>query len=143
MKNNKILQIVGLSILVFLLIFGISAFIGRNEISQNKQNEEPRTINISLTIDGIYTDKPVEASLGNTVLEILESLNREDKNLVLMTKEYSGLGILVEGMGGNKNGDDNRYWQYFVNGLMPQIGADKFELQNGDFVEWRFEKSEF
>jgi hypothetical protein len=144
MNKNKILQVTGVGILVIVLIFGISTFVDRNKVSQNGQNEETQqTINVSLTIEGVYTNKQVTAAFGDTVLEVLQSLNEVNPELLLITKEYSGLGILVESIVGKTNGTDGEYWQYLVNGVMPQIGADKLELKEGDFVEWRFEKSEF
>jgi hypothetical protein len=143
MNKNRILQIVGIGALAFALIFGISAFVDRDRVSQNGQSEEhQQTINISLTIEDVYADKQIEAVSGNTVLEVLQSLDQEDQRLLLAIKEYSGLGILVESMYGKTNGTGDEYWQYFVNGAMPQIGADKLKLKEGDAIEWRFEKSE-
>ncbi len=67
----------------------------------------------------------------------------DDRNekMELTTKEYSGLGTLVESMGGNTNGTNDQYWQYKVNGIMPQIGADKLEVKSGDTIEWYFDKT--
>jgi hypothetical protein len=140
--NKKVLQIAGAGTLALALVFGLSALIERDRISQTSPNTEvPRqTINVSLTIDNLYTKDQVRAKSEDTVLEVLQSLNGEDQSLLLVTKEYSGLGVLVESMGGKTNGADDKYWQYFVNGTMAQIGADKLELKDGDYVEWRFEK---
>lgn len=100
-------------------------------------------INLSISIDNIYEKKPITVLSGLSVLEILEMLDEGDSDLNLELKEYSGLGVLVQGMVGMTNGEGNRYWQYEVNGVMPQVGASQYVLEEGDFIKWTFERSEF
>ena len=73
----------------------------------------------------------------STVLDLLKRLSEENQ-LNLATQDYENLGTLVIGLGDKKNGDNNKYWQYFVNGQMPQVGAGSFLLSGGEEVEWRF-----
>ena len=42
-----------------------------------------------------------------------------------------------------KNGQDQKYWQYFVAGEQPQISIDKYFPANNTYIEWKFIKSEF
>jgi len=49
----------------------------------------------------------------------------------------------VENIDGVKNGTDNKYWQYWVNGELPMVSADKKEVKKGDEVEWKFGPAEF
>ena len=35
---------------------------------------------------------------------------------------------------------NNKFWQYYLNGIYGTIGADLQLLENDDTVEWRFEK---
>ena len=93
---------------------------------------------ISLSIQDLYNEKSVDITGKETVLSVLQRLNAEDNAMMLKTKDYSGMGTLVEGMGSQKNGTDKKYWQYKVNGVMPQIGAGAYELTSGDKVEWFF-----
>ena len=37
-------------------------------------------------------------------------------------------------------GKNNKFWQYYLNGIYGTIGADLQPLENDDTVEWRFEK---
>ncbi|MEK7582030.1 MAG: DUF4430 domain-containing protein [Patescibacteria group bacterium] len=144
MNSKQNWQIVGIGLLVIALAIGIFIYTGKTIPSENNINQEvTQTSNISLTIEGLYSSKSISISEKETVLKILQTLNSENPQLKLSTKEYSGLGVLVESMNGNKNGTDDKYWQYKVNAVMPQIGADKLELKNGDSVEWYFSKSEF
>lgn len=79
---------------------------------------------------------------GQTVLDILKKLTAEN-NLVLETKDYENLGVLVTEISGFKNGQDNKYWQYFVNGEQPQVGAGSYQLSAGEIIEWKFEQSKY
>jgi len=144
MNKKNFLRITGIGIVALALIFGLSTFTNEGQELRDAPNQEvQQTISISLTIESLYSNKEIGAMSGDTVLEVLRSLNEEDPELLLVTQEYAGLGILVEGMNGKTNGGNDKYWQYFVNEVMPQVGADKLELKDGDSIEWRFEKSEF
>lgn len=65
-----------------------------------------------------------------------------ESGLALKTKTYD-IGILIEAIGEKKNGDGGFYWMYYVNGELPMVAADKYELKPGDKVEFKFEKSTF
>ncbi|OGZ27171.1 MAG: hypothetical protein A2365_00685 [Candidatus Nealsonbacteria bacterium RIFOXYB1_FULL_40_15] len=54
------------------------------------------------------------------------------------TKDFS-FGVLVESIKGKKNGEEGRYWSYYVNGEMPMVSADKYIVNKGDKVEFRYE----
>ncbi|PIR86005.1 hypothetical protein COU14_01160 [Candidatus Kaiserbacteria bacterium CG10_big_fil_rev_8_21_14_0_10_44_10] len=142
--NKKVLQILGVGTLAVALILGLSVYIDRQGDLQNAPTEDVQeTINISLSIEDIYVNKSISVAVGDTAYEVLQALDEEDPELLLVAKEYPGLGILIEGINGKINGEDDKYWQYFVNGTMPQVGADKLELKDGDIVEWRYEVSQF
>ena len=97
---------------------------------------------VSLTVQSLYTSKQVSITSGETVLQLLQALNATDQELQLSTKTYAGMGALVDGMHGLKNGADKKYWQYKVNGVMPQVGAGADILKSGDSVEWFFGPSQ-
>jgi hypothetical protein len=97
---------------------------------------------VTLSIEGVSTDTPRAITSGETALQLLEALNATDPNLKLTTKAYSGMGVLVEGIGGKTNGTDQKYWQYKVNGTMPMVGADQYQLASGDSIEWYFTGSQ-
>ncbi len=131
-----------------LLIICAAALIGGISFFTNKTTSTPVSLSeskaktISLSIVGVYTNEQVAVLEGDTVLGVLQKLNVKNPDLKVSTKEYSGLGTLVDGMGDYKNGVENKYWQYKVNGVMPQIGADAYQLKDGDTVEWFFASSE-
>ncbi len=144
MNPKQTRHIIGIGLLILAFALGLFAYTSKTTPPEKSAVQEvTQTGTVSLTVEGLYGSKSVSISQNETVLEILQTLNAEDPQLELSTKEYSGLGILVESIHGNKNGTDNKYWQYKVNGVMPQIGADKFELNNGDLIEWYFGTSTF
>jgi len=84
----------------------------------------------------------ITLSRKSTVFSLLEELSKE-KNFPIEFKTYEGMGIFVESIAGIKNGTDNKYWQYWVNGELPMVAADKKEVKKGDKVEWKFAPSPF
>jgi hypothetical protein len=96
-----------------------------------------------VAIQGLYEGVEVPVNGEVTVLEMLKQLDTQDAAVRLGTKKYEGLGVLVDALNGMKNGMDNKYWQYTVNGVMPQIGADTYKPGAGDRIEWRFTTSAF
>jgi hypothetical protein len=141
--NKKIIwQIVGVGAVAVILLLGVSAITERNNAPNGPAQEVSQAQSASVTIEGLYVNKSIEFSSPKTVLDLLKQLDTQDKEVRLVTKEYSGLGILVEGIGDKANGTDGKYWQYKVNGVMPQVGADKLEIKSGDTIEWYFDESE-
>lgn len=64
-----------------------------------------------------------------------------ENDISLNSKEYD-FGILVESIGDKKNTKDLA-WIYYVNGKSAEVGADKYELKDGDVVEWKYIKPNF
>lgn len=143
MSKKTIWQIIGVGAIAVVLLFGISAIIDRNETPIGPVQETSQTQTAIVTIEGLYVGKDVQFSSPKTILEILQQLDDQFEEVQLVTKEYSGLGVLVESIGGKTNGANDEYWQYKVNGVMPQVGADKLEVKSGDVIEWYFDRSEF
>lgn len=93
-----------------------------------------------------FPDKTVKYNIAisndSTVFSLLESIAQRE-NFKIESKVYKDMGVLVESINGFKNGADNKYWQYWVNGKLPMIAADKNKMKEGDIVEWKFEKIAF
>lgn len=149
MNKKTIWQLLALAVIAGALIFGLPAITNRNgdgipqqensQSSQDSQNNQ-QLQTVTLTIEELYSNKQVAITTDQTVLQVLQSLNNADPQVRLSTKEYSGLGTLVESMAGQTNRTNDEYWQYKVNGMMPQIGADQYKLKAGDSIEWYFTK---
>ena len=142
MKTNKTyIALAGISLVA--LVAGGVVFASKSSVpTAPAQPQTAQSDTITLTVQGLYTNIPVKIRTDETVLQVLQTLNSSDPQVSLSTKTYSGLGILVDGMHGVKNGTDKKYWQYKVNGVLPQIGADSYKLKDGDTVEWFFSASQ-
>jgi len=109
------------------------------EISQQEVKEE-----VSLTIDngeGAPWEFRADFKEGMTAFDLLKE-KADESGLTLKTKTYD-IGIMVETIGDKENGQDGKYWLYYVNGELPMVAVDKQELKPGDKVEFKFEKSPF
>ncbi|MEK7067848.1 MAG: DUF4430 domain-containing protein [Patescibacteria group bacterium] len=79
---------------------------------------------------------------GKTVLEVIKSVTAEHKiTFDYDPPEKSTYGAFIKQIGDKKNGTGKKYWQYWVNGLQPQMAADKYILKSGDTVLWTFSES--
>ena len=144
MKTKQLWHLLAIGAITIALTLGLTIYINRTSSpTSGPQQGTEKTETISLTIEDLYEDKQVAIALEETVLQVLQTQNAEDPELQLSTKDYAGLGTLIEGIGRKKNGTDKKYWQYKVNGVMPQVGADKYKLTNGESVEWFFDASRF
>ena len=58
------------------------------------------------------------------------------------TVEYTYYGQydsnLVDSIAGKINGENNSYWQYWINGEYGMVGADRQPVKNGNIIEWTF-----
>ena len=51
--------------------------------------------------------------------------------------------LFIEAINDFENGEDGRYWQYYVNNDFAHAGCSNYYLKNNDTVEWRFELSKW
>lgn len=49
--------------------------------------------------------------------------------------------FLIEAINDIENGENNRHWQYYVDGIFADVGCSNYFLHDNDVVEWRFEQS--
>lgn len=74
---------------------------------------------------------------GDSLFEFMKKTLPE-RNIKIAYENYSGLGALIAEIGGRKNGENGKYWQYWVNGNYAQVGASSYLLHPGDIIEWKF-----
>ena len=132
-------------LLIALVFFVAGFFLGQSYqlpvklTVPNEQagNFQPLTYVLQFSEHEIIEFQNVELNENQTVLDLLRQL-AEENQIALITEDYDSLGVLVTAVGDKANGQDNKYWQYWVNGEMPQVGADRFQLTGGERVEWKF-----
>ena len=96
---------------------------------------------VFLTIDTGKSTELLTASVSaSTPYEALV-VGAEQNKRTVTTKQYD-FGIFVTGIGDVITTNDFG-WIYYVNNVSGSVAADKYELQNGDQIQWKFEKSIF
>lgn len=116
----------------------------QTSVEENNTFSEMLKKEVTLVIDdGRGNPKTfiTEIKEGITAFDLLEE-GAKKLDLALKTKKYS-IGIFVEAIGDRKNGQDGKYWLYYINGQPPMVAADKKEVKAGDKVEFKFGKSPF
>ena len=147
MKKNTFIKILIGIIAIFVAWFifsgAINRPVGEEKTTDSLVREKKNGEEVILVIDNgiqieIFT---VEFSEETTAFDLLKN-KTEELNLNLKTKQYD-IGILVESIGDKENGQDGKYWMYYVNGEMPMVASYKNQKKVGDKVEFKFEKSVF
>lgn len=119
---------------------------GNKAINQPLEQNQKETIIVSLMLDfgngQVRTFNDVSLAKDAAVFALLEKVTSEN-NLKLSSKDYGELGVFVEGVGDIKNSiAGDKYWQYWVNNKYAEIGASAYNLNDGDFVEWKYIKGQ-
>lgn len=88
----------------------------------------------------ILGETTVEIKDGDTVFDVLKKQTRDNRihmdfmeSPVYQSVYVKGIANLYEFDGGPLSG-----WMYSVNGVFPNYGASKYELKNGDRIEWKY-----
>ena len=76
---------------------------------------------------------------GDTLEKAIENAV-EEKLIDIKGKNFLGLGFYVNEINGVE--ERNGYsWIYYINGLKATVGVSTYKLQDGDFIEWKYEKN--
>jgi hypothetical protein len=75
---------------------------------------------------------------NSTVFSLLEKL-AEKENFEIEFSFYPEMGVFVKSIGQAEGGTDNKWWQYWINGNLGEVAADKKKLKSDDVIEWKFE----
>ncbi len=146
MGKNIFIKIgIGIIIVIggWIIFSNIILHSGGEEETAGLPGQEEVEKEVVLVIDDGIQPKTfaVEFREGMTAFDLLKN-KAEESNLVLKTKTYD-IGIMIEAIGEKENGQDGKYWLYYVNGEMASVSADKKEIKSGDKIEFKFEKSPF
>ena len=145
---KKVNIIIGIGIIVIVIggsiIFSnkVEQPISRGETGTFQENIKKEIVLLVID-DSEGTPKTFEAEFneGMTAFDLLK-IKAVESNLTLKTKNFD-MGVMIESIGNKENGQDGKYWMYYVNEEMPMVAVDKKEIKPGDKVEFKFEKSIF
>lgn len=103
------------------------------------EKSDQTSVRISIIGDGWTIKDNLVAYKGDTAFSLLERC-AEENGFTVNTTYYSEFdSTLVNSINNAVGGTDGKYWQDDVNGQLPNIGADKYLLTNGDNLRWSFE----
>ncbi|MEF8879331.1 MAG: DUF4430 domain-containing protein [Candidatus Thermoplasmatota archaeon] len=117
---------------------------GENESidSSNQNNTTSKTMAVNMTINygnGTINRYTINTS-NETVYHILMETSKKYNFTVSSTYSEKYGSYQIQSIGGKKNGENSKYWIYYVNNTTGQISADKKIVDNKDEITWRFEK---
>jgi len=103
------------------------------------ENSDNTSVKLIVIGDKWIIKDNIFAYKEETVFSILDEFS-ERNNIFLKSTYFEQFdSVLIDTIGINQNGDNGKYWQYYVNGEIPMVGCDKYNIFNGDYIEWRFE----
>ena len=139
-RKRTVLEAVAFVVIISIAFFGLWALA---QFIEEADEPEPidSPINVTLRIDyGEHMDEYQMQTVNNTVYTLLTEC-AEDNNFSVGYTFWPGYdAAFINSINGFKNGNDEMWWQYYVNGKYGEIGCDKKEIFDGDVVEWRFEE---
>ena len=72
----------------------------------------------------------------------MKRLSKKNK-INIESIKYNNVGVFIKSINNKKNGDHNKYWQYWVNSRYAQIASDKYLLKDKDTILWKFTSSKY
>lgn len=70
-------------------------------------------------------------------LTSLAQLQDEASEVIIKESEF---GQYVDSIEGHQGGTDGKYWSFYVDGQMSEVGAGSYTQKGGEVIEWKFQK---
>jgi len=84
----------------------------------------------------VYT---IPVTSSSTALAAMETYAVSNQHFSFSGRDFPGLGLFLEEIGGKKN-KDGYYWTLFINGKLSELGASSAQVIPGDTLEWRYQE---
>lgn len=123
---------------VLVIAVGIATALNEISFTGGENNKVTATISIYFGNGTLWTFSDIETENATIFGFLMEAASKG--NFTVESTYYGQYdSMFVDSIASVKNGEDNRYWQYYINGNYGTVGADKQPVKNGDIIEWRFE----
>jgi hypothetical protein len=103
------------------------------------EKSDQTSVRIIINGDGWTLTDNLVAYHEDTAFSLLERSAKENGFSVESTYYEQFDSTLINSINDATGGTDGKYWQYYVNGNLPDVGADKCIIVNGDVLTWSFE----
>ena len=144
MHNKVVAALIGIVVAAGLMYFGYSY----NPSLKNISFQSSQSVGtVSMLIDNgreITGYKNLTIPADASVFGLLQNVTASN-NITLdfdPASSNSFNSVFIKQIDGRVNGEFGSFWQYWVDGEQPQVGADKYVLKGGETVLWTFRPSE-
>lgn len=96
------------------------------------------SVSVAVQGKGWSLNDRVVAYEGDTALSLLERV-AASHHLSVQTTYYASFDATLVNSIGPDAGQNSTYWQYYINGVLPMVGADHSPVTNGQSLVWRYE----
>lgn len=136
-RKELIMTVIGAAVVVSLSISAIAV------ISSMDVGSLDRNVTVTVIVDfgdgSVLRLEHVTTSNRTVFGALMEAARPCHGNFTVRWTYWAQYdSVLVDEINGIRNGEDGRYWQYWVNGEYGNVGADRYVLKGGEVVEWRF-----
>lgn len=139
-RKKDVIVYLSIAVMLVMIIYYVSV----SDLFEDNSNEKTYVHDVELSISApnwavSYT---AENTSNITVADFLiEWANNEQ---ISIEKQYfSGYNsFLIESIGNYTNGNQDYYWQYYVNKNYAEIGCSDYVLADNDTILWSFEPSQ-
>ena len=132
-------------VVVFVIVLIVLSFTGtamkipeKSDILWIEQSDQT-SVKIVIQGDGWRIEDNIFAYDGDTVFSILKKCSERNGFSFEYTYYEEFDSMLIDSINNDVNGDNGKYWQYYVNEDIPMVGSDKYTVSNGDSILWSFE----
>ena len=137
-KSHKII-IIAITLMLVLLSFSGNALKIPEKSDIWLENSDETSVRIKIIGNDWELNDNIIAYEDSTVFTLLNDFSNRNQLDFEYTYYEQFDSILIDSIGNVKNGEDGKYWQYYIYNEIPMVGCDKYKINNGDYIEWRFE----
>ena len=138
-KNTHKIVVAAVALCLIVLSFTGTAMQVPEKTEVWLENSDETSVKMVIIGDGWRIEDNIVAYEGDTVFSILEKISARNDFPLEYTYYEEFDALLINSINNDVGGEGGKYWQYYVNSDIPMVGCDKYDVSNGDCVEWRFE----
>jgi len=136
--KNALMIVIPIIVIIGAGIF----FVNTGIISTESINFDTDIVNVTLKIE--YSNDIIDTyniKMKNpTVYSVLMKASN-DYDFSVGTKYYDQYqSHYIFSINSVAEGENNKFWQYYINGKYGTVGADLQTLKDNDFIEWKFQE---
>lgn len=106
---------------------GVTTIVLVNQPGANQPNQAEQT--------QVTENKNTVSYTAEQGLNVLDQLKTK---ATVVTKD-SSYGPYVDSINGIQGGTDGKYWSFYVDGKLAEVGANDYKAKGGELIEWKFE----